>query len=135
MSAFKAVWMAFRLIFHQPQPKSKLDILDVCLCALYFLNWFTSHQLFFVETSQDLKNTDACFEHSRLTPSLLDTKWITGGVIVERDGFAEIFKKPCPSFSKPPKVLYPSIYIGLCNEPGIKIQRIVPDLLENTTIF
>nr|CAH7753869.1 unnamed protein product [Callosobruchus chinensis] len=137
MSTFKAAWMAFRLICHPPQPKPELVILDVSLCALYFLNWFTSYQLFFVETFQDLKNTDACFEHSRLTPNLLDAKWmkLAGEVIVETVGFAEIFKKSYPSLSKPPKVFYPSIDIGLWNEPGIKIQRIVPDLLENTTIF
>nr|CAH7763843.1 unnamed protein product [Callosobruchus chinensis] len=137
MSTFKAAWMACRLIFYPPQPKPELVILDVSLCALYLLNWFTSYQLFFVETFQDLKNTDACFEHSRLTPSLLDAKWIklAGEVIVETFGFAEIFKKSYPSFWKPPKVLYPSIDIGLWNEPGIKIQRIVPDLLENSKIF
>ncbi|VEN51472.1 unnamed protein product [Callosobruchus maculatus] len=137
MSAFKAAWMAFRLIFHPPQPTPELVILDVSLCALYFLNWFTKYKLFFVETFQDLKNTDACFEHSRLTPSLLDAKWIklAEEVIVETVGFAEIFKKSYPSYSKAPRVLYPSIDIGLWNEPGIKIQRIVPDLLENTTIF
>ncbi|KAJ8931566.1 hypothetical protein NQ314_015513 [Rhamnusium bicolor] len=137
MSALKAAWMALRLIFFPPEPKPELIILDVSMFALYVLNLFTSYKLFYLENFLELKNTDACYEHSRIYPTLLEAKWIklADEIIVETIGFAEILKKSYPSIIRQPKILYPSIDIGLWNEPGIKIQRIIPDLMDNTILF
>ncbi|XP_023027732.1 alpha-1,3/1,6-mannosyltransferase ALG2 [Leptinotarsa decemlineata] len=137
MSAFKAAWMAFRLICFPPEPKPQLVVLDVSLCAIYFLKWFTKYKVFYVESFLELKNTDACYEHSKICPTLLEAKWIklADEILVETIGFAEILKKSYPSLNRKPNVLYPSIDIGLWEESGIKIQRIVPDLMDNTVLF
>ncbi|CAH1119751.1 unnamed protein product [Phaedon cochleariae] len=137
MSAFKAAWMAFRLICFPPEPKPELVVLDVSLFALYFLKLFTKYKVFYVETFLELKNTDACYEHSKNNPTLLEAKWVklADEIIVETIGFCEILKKSYPSLNVKPKVLYPSIDIGLWNEPGIKIHRIIPDLMDNTVLF
>lgn len=137
MSAFKAAWMALRIIFYPPEHKPDIILLDVSKWALYFLNILTDYKLYYVESFLELKNTDACFEHSKIYPSLLEAKWIklADEIIVETLGFAEILKKSFPSITKQPQILYPSIDIGLWKEPGIKIQRIIPDLLSNTILF
>lgn len=129
--------MAFRIIFNPPEPKPDIIVLDVSKWALYFLSLLTDHKLYYVETFLELKNTDACFEHSKIYPSLLEAKWIklADEIIVETVGFAEILRKSFPSITKQPHTMYPSIDIGLWQEPGIKIQRIIPDLLSNTILF
>lgn len=129
--------MAFRLIFFPPEPKPEIIVLDVSLLAVCLLNWFTSYKLFYVENFLELKSLDACYEHSKIEPSLLEAKWIklADEIIVETVGFSEILRKSYPALIKNPLVLYPSIDLGLWNEPGIKIQRIVPDLLDNTILF
>ncbi|XP_018579392.1 alpha-1,3/1,6-mannosyltransferase ALG2-like [Anoplophora glabripennis] len=137
MSALKAAWMAFRIIFYPPEPKPDIIVLDVSKWALYFLNLLTDYKLFYMENFLELKITDACFEHSKIYPSLLEAKWIklADEIIVETIGFAEILKKSFPSLMKQPQIMYPSIDIGLWEEPAIKIQRIIPDLLSNTILF
>lgn len=129
--------MAFRLIFFPPDPKPEIIILDVSLLAVCLLNWFAPYKLFYVENFSELKATDACYEHSQLDPALFEAKWIklNDEIIVETVGFAEILKKSYPSLVKNPVVLYPSIDLGLWNEPCIKIQRIIPDLMDNTILF
>lgn len=137
MSTLKAIWMALRLILLPPVPKPDIIVLDVNLVALFMLNWFTKYKLFYVETFLPLKATDACYEHSKIEPNLLEAKWIklADEIIVETLGFAEVLKKSYPSITKQPKVLYPSVDIGLWLEPGISVQRIVPDLMDNTILF
>lgn len=125
------------MIFFPPEPKPEIIVLDMSLFAVCLLNWFTSYRILYVETFSEIKANDACFEHSKIDPSLLEAKWIklADEIIVETVGFAEILKKSYPALSKNPVVLYPSIDLGLWKEPGIKIQRIVPDLLDNTILF
>lgn len=129
--------MALRLVFFPPEPKPEIIVVDVSLLAMCLLNWLTTYRLFYVETFMEIKATDACYEHSKIDPTLLEAKWIklADEIIVETIGFAEILKKSYPALNKSPVVLYPSIDIGLWKEPGIRIQRIVPDLMENTILF
>lgn len=129
--------MAFRLIFFPPDPKPEIVVLDVSLLAVFLMNWLTKYKILFVETFLELKSTDACFEHSKLDPTLVEAKWIklADEIIVESVGFSEIIRKSYPALNKDPVVLYPSIDIGIWNESTIKIQRIVPDLLDNTILF
>ncbi|CAG9855589.1 unnamed protein product [Phyllotreta striolata] len=136
-SSLKAICMAAKLIFNPPVPKPELVVLDVNLWALYLLKSFTDYKVFYVENFTELKNTDACYEHSKVNPSLLTAKWIklADEVIVETVGFSDILRKSYPSFNKKPIVLYPSIDIGLWNEPGISIQRIIPDLMTDNILF
>ncbi|KAG5888437.1 hypothetical protein JTB14_020211 [Gonioctena quinquepunctata] len=137
LSALKAAWLAFKLVCFPPEPKPQVIVLDLSLCAIYILKWFTNYKVFYVATFLELKNTDACFEHSKISPTLLEAKWmkLADEIIVETIGFAEILRKSYPSLTKKPCILYPSIDIGLWEESGIKIQRIVPDLMENTVLF
>lgn len=129
--------MALRLLFFPPDPKPELVILDVSLWALYILKCFTNYKLYYVENFMFLRNTDACYEHTKIHPSLLTAKWIklADEVIVETVGFADILMKSHPSLIRKPTVLYPSIDLGLWNEPGINIQRIIPDLMDNNVLF
>ncbi|XP_050514901.1 LOW QUALITY PROTEIN: alpha-1,3/1,6-mannosyltransferase ALG2-like [Diabrotica virgifera virgifera] len=137
LSVFRSIWMALRLIFFPPDPKPEVVILDVSLIALYILKCFSNYKVFVVETFEELKNTDACYEHTKIIPTLVEAKWIklADEIIVETLGFAEILVKSHPSIIKKPRILYPSIDLGLWNEPGIKIQRIIPDLLGDTILF
>ncbi|XP_072389761.1 alpha-1,3/1,6-mannosyltransferase ALG2-like [Diabrotica undecimpunctata] len=137
LSVFRSIWMALKLIVFPPDPKPEVIILDISLIALYILKSFSNYKVFVVETFEDLKNTDACYEHTKLIPTLVEAKWIklADEIIVETLGFAEILVKSHPSIIKKPRILYPSIDLGLWNEPGIKIQRIIPDLLGDTILF
>ncbi|CAH0545789.1 unnamed protein product [Brassicogethes aeneus] len=135
--ALKAIIMAIRLIFLPRRERPQMVITDVSMVALYLLNMFTPYRLCFVETFLSMKVADACYEHSRIIPSLMEIKWIKMAheVVVETIGFAEILKKSYPGLNHSPKILYHSMDIGLWDEPGINIQRIIPDLLENTIVF
>ncbi|KAJ8967734.1 hypothetical protein NQ317_009796 [Molorchus minor] len=137
LAALKATWMALKVVFCPPEPRPEVIVLDLHLCALYILNIFTEYKIFYLESFLDLKYTDACYEHSRIYPTLLEAKWVklADEIIVETNGFAEIWKKSYPSLTKEPVILFPSIDIGLWSESGIKIQRIIPDLLDNTILF
>ncbi|XP_056637740.1 alpha-1,3/1,6-mannosyltransferase ALG2-like [Diorhabda sublineata] len=137
LSSFRAVWMVLRLLMWPPKPKPEVIIIDVSLFTLYLLKCFSSYKIFFVHNFQELKSLDACFEHTKINPSLFEAKWIklADEIIVETVGFAEILTKSYPTLTTKPKILYPSIDLGLWKEPGIKIQRIIPDLLDDTILF
>ncbi|XP_076263443.1 uncharacterized protein LOC143198217 [Rhynchophorus ferrugineus] len=137
MSNLKAAWMAFRISFNPPKRKPALVVLDINLIALGILHLFTSYKLFYVALLEPLREDPELCEHSLYYPSLLEAKWIklADTIIAESDGFAEIFKQSFPALVQEPVVLYPSVDIGLWNKPAIRIQRIIPDLLENTTVF
>ncbi|XP_060519859.1 alpha-1,3/1,6-mannosyltransferase ALG2-like [Cylas formicarius] len=137
MAALKAALMAFRVIFSPPEPKPDVVLLDTSMVALCILRVFTKHRLFYVAGFEELRNNDACYEHSRYYPNLLEAKWVkmADEVIVETSGFVEIFKKSYPSVTRRPLVLYPSVDLGLRTEPEMDVRRIIPDLLDNTVIF
>ncbi|XP_030747686.1 alpha-1,3/1,6-mannosyltransferase ALG2-like [Sitophilus oryzae] len=137
MSILKSAWMAFRIVFNPPKVKPSLILLDINLVALFLLHFFSHYKLFYVQLMESIRENPELCEHTKYFPTLFEAKWIKLAdiILVETDGFAEIFKQSFPALNQDPIVLYPSIDIGLWKEPAIKIQRIIPDLLDNTTIF
>lgn len=133
----KAICMALRMIFHSPDQKPSLIVLDVNLVALYLLYLFSNYRMFYVESFESLRNRPDLCEHVTYSPSLLEAKFIklADQIIVESPNFAEVFKKSFPAVNKDPVVLYPAVDVGLWNQDGIQVQRIIPDLLDNTILF
>ncbi|KAH1003578.1 alpha-1,3/1,6-mannosyltransferase ALG2 isoform X1 [Dendroctonus ponderosae] len=137
MSILKSICLALRMVFSRQKNASNLIILDTSIIALYILNLFTHNRLLYVESFEQLRNQADFCEHSTYSPSLLEAKFIklADEIVVESDGFAEVFKRSFPAVAKEPVIIYPAIDIGLWNEDGIKIQRIIPDLMDNTVVF
>lgn len=129
--------MAFRLVFSHSEEKPSLIVLDISMIAIYILHLFTRYPLFYVNSFEELRNRQDLCEHVTYNPSLFEAKFIklADEVIVESAALADVFKKSFPAVTKEPTILYPAVDMGLWNEDGINIQRIIPDLLDNTIIF
>ncbi|KAL1516946.1 hypothetical protein ABEB36_000773 [Hypothenemus hampei] len=137
MSAVKALYMAFKVAFSFPNNEYTLIVTDISLVALYVLHLFTNCRIYYVESFEQLRYRYGFCEHATYSPSLCEAKFIklADEIILESAPFAEIFRKSFPAVPKEPLILYPAIDIGLWQEECIQIQRIIPDLLDNTTLF
>ncbi|XP_050311796.1 uncharacterized protein LOC126747297 [Anthonomus grandis grandis] len=132
-AVLRSICMACKVILNPPKETSVI-VLDISTVALYLLHLFTRHKLFYVESFEEIP--DVC-EHTVYSPSLLEAKFIklADEILVETAMFADLLKKSFPALGKEPTVLYPAVDVGLWDSQVIQIERIIPDLLENTILF
>lgn len=137
LTSYRALCMALGIIFHPPTQQPSVIITDLDLIALFALKMFSKHKVFYVEQFRPLRFTDQySMDYIRLSPNLFEAKWIkyADEVIVESPAFVEIFRRSYPT-SIEPKVLTPLIDCGLWTEPGISLNRIIPDIPKSSLLF
>ncbi|KAK9885845.1 hypothetical protein WA026_013726 [Henosepilachna vigintioctopunctata] len=136
MSTYRSLCLALSVLFKAPSEKPCVIFLDLDLIALFALKAFSKHKVFYIEQFRALKNPEACYDQLYLVPNLFEARWIkmADEVIVQSPAFVDTFRKSYPSAAEP-KVMMPLVDYGLWIEPGININRIIPDLSQQCLLF
>ncbi|KAL3284759.1 hypothetical protein HHI36_018901 [Cryptolaemus montrouzieri] len=136
LATYRALCLALSILLKAPSVKPCVIIMDTDLIALFALKMFSRHKVFYIEQFRSLRNPETCYDQVQLVPNLFEARWIkfADEVIVESPAFVDLFKKSFPS-STEPKVMIPLVDYGLWIEPGININRIIPDLASKCSLF
>ncbi|XP_045463349.1 alpha-1,3/1,6-mannosyltransferase ALG2-like [Harmonia axyridis] len=136
LSTYRGLCLALSLLLKSPSKKPCVVLMDVDLIALFALKMLSRFKVFYIEQFRSLRNPEACYDHVQLIPNLFEARWVklADEVIVESPAFVDIFRRSFPSAVEP-KVMIPLVDYGLWIEPGININRIIPDLSEKSVLF